>query len=87
MDELDNIISLEDADGNERELELLDVIEYDGESYAVLLPPDEDEVLIMKIEPDEDPEYEMYVGVEDEDILDKVFDIFREKYKDEFDFK
>ena len=87
MDELDNIISLEDADGNERELELLDVIEYDGGSYAVLLPPDEDEVLIMKIEPDEDPEYEMYVGVEDEDILDKVFDIFREKYKDEFDFK
>ena len=31
-------------------------------------------------------EEESYVGVEDEEILNKVFAIFKEKYKDEFNF-
>ena len=35
---------------------------------------------------DEDAEEESYVGVEDEEILNNVFAIFKEKYKDEFNF-
>ena len=92
-EELDNIIILNDEDGNEVQFEFLDLIELDGEEYVVLLPvseegeEDEGEVVILKLEDtDEDSEEESYVGVDDEEILNKVFAIFKEKYKDEFNF-
>ena len=48
---------------------------------------DEGEVVILKLEDtDEESEEESYVGVENEEILNKVFAIFKEKYKDEFNF-
>ena len=48
---------------------------------------DEGEVVILKVEDtDEDSDEESYVSVEDEEILMKVFNIFKEKFKDEFNF-
>ena len=92
-EELDNIITLNDENGNEVKFEFLDLVELDEEEYVVLLPvseegeEDEGEVVILKLEDtDEDAEEESYVGVEDEEILNKVFAIFKEKYKDEFNF-
>ena len=92
-EELDNIIVLNDEQGNEVQFEFLDLVELDNEEYVVLLPvtdegeEDEGEVVILKLEDtDEDSEGESYVGVEDEEILNKVFEIFKEKYKDEFNF-
>jgi len=92
-EELDNIIVLNDEQGNEVKFEFLDLVELDEEEYVVLLPvseegeEDEGEVVILKLEDsDEDSEEESYVGVEDEDTLNKVFAIFKEKYKDEFNF-
>ena len=92
-EELDNIIVLNDEDGNEVKFEFLDLVELDEEEYVVLLPvtedgeEDEGEVVILKLEDtDEDADEESYVGVEDEEILNKVFAIFKEKYKDEFNF-
>ena len=92
-EELDNIIILNDEEGNEVKFEFLDLVELDEEEYVVLLPvseegeEDEGEVVILKLEDtDEDSEEESYVGVEDEEILNKVFEIFKEKYKDEFNF-
>ncbi len=92
-EELDNIVILNDEDGNEVKFEFLDLVELDDEEYVVLLPvteegeEDEGEVVILKIEDtDDDSEEESYVGVEDEEILNKVFDIFKEKFKDDFDF-
>ena len=92
-EELDNIITLNDEDGNEVKFEFLDLIELDDEQYVVLLPvleegeEDDGEVVILKLEDtDEESEEESYVGVEDEEILNKVFAIFKEKYKDEFNF-
>ena len=92
-EELDNIIVLNDEDGNEVKFEFLDLVELDEEEYVVLLPVSEDgeedegEVVILKLEDtDEDAEEESYVGVEDEEVLNKVFAIFKEKYKDEFNF-
>ena len=92
-EELDNIIVLNDENGNEVQFEFLDLIEYDSEEFVVLLPvleegeEDEGEVVILKLEDtDEEAEEESYVGVEDEEILNKVFAIFKEKYKDEFNF-
>ena len=93
-DELDNIVILNDEDGNEVKFEFLDLIDLDDEEYVVLLPitedgeEDEGEVVILKVEDndDEDSEEESYVSVEDEDILMEVFNIFKDKFKDEFDF-
>ena len=93
MEELDNIVTLNDENGNEVKFEFLDLIELDEEQYVVLLPvteddeEDEGEVVILKVEDtDEESEEESYVSVDDEETLNKVFDIFKEKFKDEFDF-
>ena len=90
-EELDNIIVLNDEQGNEVQFEFLDLVELDNEEYVVLLPVtdegEEDEGEVVKLEDtDEDSEGESYVGVEDEEILNQVFSIFKEKYKDEFNF-
>ena len=92
-EELDNIIVLNDEQGNEVKFEFLDLVELEEEEYVVLLPvtedgeEDEGEVVILKLEDtDEESEEESYVGVESEEILNKVFAIFKEKYKDEFNF-
>ena len=91
MDEQDNIIVLNDEDGVSTEFEFLDLVELDGAEYVVLFPvedaPDDPgEVVILKVESTEDPDEESYVGVEDQNVLDAVFEIFKEKFKDEFDF-
>lgn len=93
-EELDNIVILNDEDGNEVKFEFLDLVELDDEEYVVLLPvteegeEDEGEVVILKVEDndDEESEEESYVSVEDEETLNKVFEIFKEKFKDDFDF-
>jgi len=93
-EELDNVIVLNDEEGNEVKFEFLDLVELDEEEYVVLLPiaeneeaEEDGEVVILKLEDtDDDSEEESYVGVEDEEILNKVFAIFKEKYKDEFNF-
>ena len=92
-EELDNIVILNDEDGNEVKFEFLDLVELDNEEYVVLLPmteegeEDEGEVVILKVEDtDDESEEESYVSIDDEEILNKVFEIFKEKFKDDFDF-
>ena len=93
-EELDNIVILNDENGNEVRFEFLDLIELDDEEYVVLLrvteegEEEEGEVVILKVEDtdDEDSDEESYVSIEDEDILNRVFEIFKEKFKDDFDF-
>ena len=89
MNELNNIITLDDEDGNQVEFEFLDLIEYKGSEYVVLLPveesDDDDQVVILKVESLSDDE-ESYVGVENQNVLNAVFEIFKDKFKDEFNF-
>ncbi|HOZ55037.1 MAG TPA: DUF1292 domain-containing protein [Clostridia bacterium] len=90
-EEIDNIIVLNDEEGNDVQFEFLDLIEYEDEEYVVLLPVEEDEedsgeVVILKLEDTDSEEEESYVSVEDETILSKVFEMFKEKFKDEFNF-
>lgn len=80
------MVSLYDEDGDEIQLELLDVIDYEGDSYAVMLPPDDNEVVIMLLEELNDEE-DVYAPVEDDETLTAVFEAFKEKYKDEFNFE
>ena len=55
-----------------------------------MLPNDEDddagEVVILKLEDTDSDDEESYVSVDDEDVLKAVFEIFKEKFKDEFNF-
>ena len=94
-EELDNIIVLNDENGKEVQFEFLDLVELDNEEYVVLLPVDDEEseepgeVVILKVEDsddDSDEETESYVSVEDEETLTKVFEMFKDKFKNEFDF-
>ncbi len=90
-EEIDNIIVLNDEEGNDVQFEFLDLIEYEDEEYVVLLPVEEDEedsgeVVILKLEDTDSEEEESYVSVEDETILSKVFEMFKDKFKDEFNF-
>ena len=93
-EELDNIVILNDEEGNEVKFEFLDLVELDNEEYVVLLPvtaegeEEEGEVVLLKVEDydDENSDEESYVSIEDETVLNKVFEIFKEKFKDDFDF-
>lgn len=86
-EELSNIITLTDADGKETEFEFIDLIEYEGEEYVVLMPVEDfdDDVVILRVEPVNEDE-DNYYDVEDEAVLNAVFAIFKEKYKDVFNF-
>ena len=79
MDE--NIIMLEDENGNTIEFEAIDVYEFNDETYFALLevmPEGEetDEVLIMKVVTGETDEDMSLVNVEDEDELEAAFNEF-----------
>ena len=91
-EELNNIIILSDENGEDVQFEFLDLIEYDSEEYVVLLPAiddgeeDDGEVVILKVEDAGNDDEESYVSVDDEEVLNKVFEIFKDKFKDEFNF-
>lgn len=81
-----NIIILNDENGNDVEFEFLDLIEYEGDEYIVLLPPDDESVVILKIEAEEGSDTEDYVGIENEELLTTLFNLFKEKNADFYEF-
>ena len=91
QEELENIIVLTDDEGNDVEFEWLDTIQMNDQTYVVVLPTDEDaeedaeEVVILRME--EEDEEETFVGLEDEDEINAVFEEFKEKNKENFDFE
>ncbi len=76
MQDHDYTVLLTDEEGGEIECEVLDIIEYEGESYNVLIPVDDDssepEVVILR-----ENESGELVGFDEVEILDAVFEIFR----------
>ena len=88
MEEETSILSLTDENGQEVEFEYLDCIEYQGKEYLVLMPTEElsTEIIILEVEP-VDEENENYLSVQDEDTLNAVYEIFKEKYKDVLTFE
>ena len=81
-----SILTLTDENGEDVNFEYLDCLTYDGKEYLVLMPEGEDQIVIMEIEP-VDEENENYLAVEDEAVLDAVYGIFKEKYKDVLTFE
>ena len=88
QEEETSIITLTDENGAETDFEYLDCIEYEGAEYLVLMPEGDEsgEIVILKVEP-VDEELENYLAVEDEAVLNAVFEIFKEKFQDVFTFE
>lgn len=78
MNEEEFTVLLTDEEGSEIECELLDRIELEGQTFSVLLPIDDDssepEAIILL----ENEEGELE-GLEDAELLDRVFAAFLEK--------
>ena len=87
-EEESSILTLTDENGQDVDFEYLDCIELGGVEYLVLLPADavETEVVILEVEP-VDEENENYLSVDDEGVLNAVYNIFKEKYKDVLTFE
>ena len=87
-EEESSILTLTDENGKDMNFEYLDCIAYQGKEYLLVMPADELEtqVVILEIQP-VDEENENYIAVNDEKILDAVYGIFKEKYKDVLTFE
>ena len=77
-EEESSTITLTDENGQDITFDYLDCLEYEGKEYLVLMPAEDDsnEVVILEVEP-VDEENENYLAVEDEEILDAVYGIFK----------
>ena len=86
QEEEESILTLTDENGVDTNFEYLDCIEYEGIEYLVLMPEGSNEIVILAVEP-VDEENENYLAVEDQTILDAVYGIFKERYKDVLQFE
>ena len=86
-EEFDNVIVLNDDEGNEVEFEWLDTLEVNDKKYVVVLPADEDtdEVVILRLESEE--EEDTFIGLDDEAEINEVFEAFKERNKENYDFE
>ena len=79
-----DLITIADEEGNEFELEMLDVMDLDGESYAVFVPADIENMDVN------DPDYgliflrireengeEFFDSVDDDDELNRVYEAYQ----------
>lgn len=89
MNEERELMYLTDEEGNEFPFELLDVIDYNDEQYAVFFPAEESEieddgeVVILKVTPHEDGSAD-FESTDNETVLDAVFDIFMKNLQEAF---
>lgn len=82
--ELDLVV-FEDEDGNELKMEVLDYLNYEGKQYALMAEYSENasdddvvEAFVMEIvEVEGDDEMEEFVPVVDEELAEKLIEIFQ----------
>lgn len=84
-EELDFTVRFTDTDGITGVYEFLDIVLYKGAEYVIVEPEDGDGYVdIFRIIQGEKEEYER---VDDDEALEEIFEIFRKKNEDEFDFE
>lgn len=85
-DELDFTVRFKDTDGAECKGEFLDIVLYQKNEYVIIEPENGDGYVdifrIMHVNGKE-----VYVRMTDDKVLDGVFEVFRMKNEDEFDFE
>lgn len=85
-EELDFTVRFTDTDGNYGEYEFLDIVLYEKSEYAVVAPLDGDGYVdIFRIVHKDGKE--AYERESDDKTLEEVFEIFKRKNEDEFDFE
>ncbi len=85
-----HLIDLFDEDGNKTVFEHLDTVQYKGGEYVICIPYDDDEeevteIVMFRITEDEDGE-SVLSQVMEPDVLSEVYEIFRERNADMFEF-
>ena len=91
-EEEDSRIYLTDEEGKEYPFDLLDIIPYEGDDYAVFYPADESEedddedteAVILKVIHNEDYTVQ-FEHTDDEKVLDAVFNAFMENMRAAFE--
>lgn len=85
----ENYITLTDDNGEDVSFEMLGTVEYQERIFAVLIPFDEDDdgVVILELVPTDDPEYDEFLGVDDDILLGEVFEKFKKSYEGEYEFE
>lgn len=90
LPENQHLIDLIDEDGNTVTFEHLDTVKYKNAEYVICIPYDDDEevvteVVIFKI--NKDNEEDCLEQVEDPGIMSSVYELFRERNEDMFEFE
>ena len=76
-----------DEEGNVEKFEILGYIEFEGNDYVALLPENDDtQVHILEVVEELDSDYDTYVGIDDQELVDKVYAKFMEENKERFNF-
>lgn len=82
----DDIVVLEDEDGNVVRFQFLELVTVDVTPYAVLMPLDDDEGVVIVEVVDLGQDTERYDAVTDETLCERIFDQFRKEFGDKYDF-
>ena len=87
LNDEEELFTLTDEDGNEIKFEFLDFVELENENYVILYPIENnnDEVVILRVQETEG-EQDEYLSV-DEKTLQTVYAIFKENFKDVYNFQ
>ena len=75
------LVTLIDEDGNEQDFEVIEIFEVTGQEYvAIALPEDaeeaDDEVMIFRLEMDEETHEELLVDIKDDDEWNLVSETY-----------
>ena len=90
-EEMTDIFTLTDEDGNEIDFEVIGEYEKDGQRYFAMIPVEDEnadsdvcEYVILKLAMDGDEE--VLVTVDDDDELDDIADYFDDLFSQELDY-
>lgn len=84
----DDIVELNNEFGEGIKFHFLDLVEYKEKEYVILLPVNSDDgmVVILEIISDDNADKEEYISVDDNNILEEIYNIFKHQRKNDFDF-
>ncbi len=88
-EENENYITLTDENGEDVSFEILGTVERGERVFTVLLPFDEEDdgIVILEVLPTDDPEFDEFVGIDDDALLDEIFEEFKKNYTGEYEFE
>ena len=92
-----DLYELIDEDGNKEQFELLDCMEFEGETYYAMTPyfePEQaeelvessGEVVILRVEYDEETGEEILASIDDDDLYERVGAVFMDRLEEMFGF-